>query len=154
MNAGKKLKPHVGFRVLKTNQNPRRNEFVTIWPNVSGILTITMNDEATSEDPLGIDKLSVDYDYLLYKIADYVSSIEFQTNQICKRQHELITEHIVSEIVEENIKMFKELMRKCEELENHFDMLDQINLITEKFKMRLAQVSRDYKELHKREITS
>ncbi|AQZ10767.1 CNL1 (YDR357C) [Zygosaccharomyces parabailii] len=113
-----------------------------------------MNDEATSEDPLGIDKLSVDYDYLLYKIADYVSSIEFQTNQICKRQHELITEHIVSEIVEENIKMFKELMRKCEELENHFDMLDQINLITEKFKMRLAQVSRDYKELHKRGITS
>ncbi|AQZ14930.1 CNL1 (YDR357C) [Zygosaccharomyces parabailii] len=114
----------------------------------------TMNDEATNEDPLGIDKLSVDYDYLLYKIADYVSSIEFQTNQICKRQHELITEHIVSEIVEENIKMFKELMRKCEELENHFDMLDQINLITEKFKMRLAQVSRDYKELNKRGITS
>lgn len=113
-----------------------------------------MTDEPLNEDPLGIDKLSVDYDYLLYKIRDYVSSIEFQTNEICRRQHELITEHIVAEVVEENIRMFKQLLKKCEELENYFDMLDQINLITEKFKTRLAQATREYKELHKRGITS
>lgn len=101
------------------------------------------------EDSLGIDKLSVNYDYLLYKIADHVSTIEFQTNQICRRQNELITKDIVGGIIDENIKHFKGILRKCEELENHFDMLDQINSITENFKTRLAQVARDYKELKK-----
>lgn len=105
--------------------------------------------QESNEDSLGIDKLSVDYDYLLYKIADYVSSIEFQTNQICKRQNALITENILNGIVDENIKNFKEILSKCEKLENYFDMLDQIYMITENFKTRLAQVARDYKELQK-----
>lgn len=102
-----------------------------------------------TEDPLGIDKLSVDYDYLLYKISDYVSSIQLQTTGICKRQNEIITEGIVEGVIEKNIEDLKELLKKCEELENHFDMLDQIALITETFKIRIVQVVHDYKEVKK-----
>ncbi|GCE98871.1 cyclin cln1 [Zygosaccharomyces mellis] len=105
--------------------------------------------EESNDDSFGIDRLSMDYDYLLYKISDYVSSIEFQTNEICKRQNVLITENIVNGIVDENIENFKEIVTKCEKLENYFDMLDQINMITENFKTRITLVARDYRELQK-----
>lgn len=104
-----------------------------------------VNSGSTNEDPLGIDKLSVDYDYLLYKISDYVTSIQMETTAICRRQNELVTEDIVEGVIEKNIEGFSEVLKKCEELENHFDMLDQIAQISESFKMRLKQIIQDYK---------
>lgn len=117
--------------------------FPSLYP--SGLIM----SEESNDDSFGIDRLSMDYDYLLYKISDYVSSIEFQTNEICKRQNVLITENIVNGIVDENIENFKEIVTKCEKLENYFDMLDQINMITENFKTRITLVARDYRELQK-----
>lgn len=101
----------------------------------------------TNEDPLGIDKLTIDYDYLLYKINDYVTSIQLETTAICKRQNELITGQIIEQVVEKNIEGLKNILNKCQELENHFDMLDQIAAISETFKVRLRQVLKDYKQL-------
>lgn len=100
-----------------------------------------------NEDPLGIDRLTIDYDYLLYKINDYVGSIQLETTAICRRQNELIREQIIDQVMEKNIEGLESILKKCEELENHFDMLDQIAVISENFKVRLAQVLRDYKQL-------
>lgn len=100
-----------------------------------------------NEDPLRIDKLTIDYDYLLYKINDYVASIQLETTAICRRQNELIREQIIDQVMEKNIEGLESILKKCEELENHFDMLDQIAVISENFKVRLAQVLRDYKQL-------
>lgn len=101
----------------------------------------------SNEDALGIDRLTVDYDYLLYKINDYVTSIQLETTAICKRQNELITEQIIDQVVEKNIEGLNSILQKCEELENHFDMLEQIAAISENFKVRLMHVLKDYKSL-------
>lgn len=105
------------------------------------------NSESPLEDPLGIDKLSVDYDYLIYRIQDYVESIGLETTRICERQNKLITEDIVAQEIDHNIQEFKRLLEKCDALENHFDMLNEIAIITESFKERLDQVVKDYKSL-------
>ncbi|QLL33170.1 hypothetical protein HG536_0E00810 [Torulaspora globosa] len=105
------------------------------------------NTSVPNEDPLGIDRLTIDYDYLLYKINDYVASIQLETTAICRRQNELIREQIIDQVMEKNIEGLNNILKKCEELENHFDMLDQIAVISENFKVRLARVLKDYKQL-------
>ncbi|QLG72044.1 hypothetical protein HG535_0C03980 [Zygotorulaspora mrakii] len=104
-----------------------------------------LNSELPADDPLNIDKLSVDYEYLIYKIKDYVQSIELETTQICRKQKELIENDIIVEIIDKNIRELKNILQKCDELENHFDMLDQISIITDAFKERLDNVVKEYK---------
>lgn len=101
------------------------------------------------EDLLGINKLSVDYNYLLYKIQDYVESIQLQTSKICARENQLIVQDIVGDIVDPNIEQFKELLRKCDELEQHFDMLEQIEMISLSFKDRLRVASNELVEIRR-----
>lgn len=105
------------------------------------------NTATGNEDQLGIDKLSVDYDYLLFKISDYVMNIQFETTAICRRHNELITQDIVEGVIEENIKQFNDVLKRCEELENYFDMLEQIAQISETFKIRLQKIIQDYNGL-------
>lgn len=103
----------------------------------------------TGDNSLGIDKLSIDYDYLIFKINDYISSIQLQTKEICQRQNELISEGIIKNVINENILKFKVLLESCEELENNFDMLDQIQIISESFAQRLREVTKNYIEIKK-----
>ncbi|CCF58551.1 hypothetical protein KAFR_0E04000 [Kazachstania africana CBS 2517] len=110
-----------------------------------------MSEDAASEnvDPLNINKLSVDYDYLLYKISDHVQSIQLDVKEICEKQYGLINNEIILNVIDENIKNFKILLQKCEDLENYFDMLDQIGVIAESFKERIKQISIEYKKVKK-----
>ncbi|EDO18112.1 hypothetical protein Kpol_1031p16 [Vanderwaltozyma polyspora DSM 70294] len=103
---------------------------------------------SNNEEMLGIDKLSVDYDYLLYKINDYVNSIQIQTKEVCQRQNELISQNVVEDIVDVNIQSFKDILSKCEELENYFTMLDQIEMISDTFHGRIDDVLKEYRKLN------
>ncbi|CCE64375.1 hypothetical protein TPHA_0H01690 [Tetrapisispora phaffii CBS 4417] len=107
----------------------------------------TSAEHVESKDNLGVDKLNVDFDYLLYKIKDYISTIELQTNEMCRKRHQLITKDIIEDIVDKNIADFKELLAKCEDLENYYNMLDQIEVITGTFEERLNQIVLDYSEI-------
>ncbi|SCV06127.1 LANO_0H22694g1_1 [Lachancea nothofagi CBS 11611] len=101
-------------------------------------------------DPFRIDQLCVDYDYLLYKIQDYVSSIQLKTIEICEQQNRIIEEGILKEIIDVNVCGLQEVLLKCEELEAHFDMLDQIDVIAQSFGPRLQQIVKEHKELQQR----
>ncbi|SCU79763.1 LADA_0B03004g1_1 [Lachancea dasiensis] len=93
-----------------------------------------------SVDPFGIDRLSVDYDYLLFKIHDVVSSIQLKTIEICEQQNNLVEKGIIEQVIDSNLQNLQELLKKCEELETHFDMLDQIDVIVDSFRPRLEKV--------------
>ncbi|EHN02987.1 YDR357C-like protein [Saccharomyces cerevisiae x Saccharomyces kudriavzevii VIN7] len=104
---------------------------------------------SAGDDPLGIDKLTVDYDYLLYKIKDYVQSIQLDTTELCKKQNELIVNGIIESTIDKNIARFEELLKKCDELENHYEVLNQLATITDTFKERIAEAVNEYNELKK-----
>ncbi|CCD23586.1 Cnl1p NDAI_0B05530 [Naumovozyma dairenensis CBS 421] len=110
-------------------------------------LTPGAADSKLEEDPLGIDKLSIDFDYLLYKIHGYVETIQLQTIDICHNQYTLIDEGIIEGVIDRNIQEFKKLLEKCNELENHFDMLDQIEMITKTFSERLTDLVTEYRQI-------
>lgn len=103
--------------------------------------------EEESADTLGINKLIIDYDYLLYRINDYVQSIQYKTELVCKSQNHLINDEIIEGQIDTNIEHFKEILKQCEELENHFDMMDQIDMIVKMFNERLHSITKDYNEL-------
>ncbi|CAI4038216.1 hypothetical protein SMKI_04G5570 [Saccharomyces mikatae IFO 1815] len=104
---------------------------------------------STRDDPLGIDKLTIDYDYLLYKIKDYVQSIQLDTTELCKKQNEVMVNGIIENTIDKNISKFKQLLEKCDALENHYEMLNQLAMITDTFKERIAEAVNDYNELKK-----
>lgn len=97
-------------------------------------------------DPFGIDQLSVHYDYLLYRIQDYVTSIQLSTTEICQRQNGLVEKGIIEDVIDVNIREMHHLLNKCEELERHFDMLDQIDSIVQSLGPRLESVAGDHRK--------
>lgn len=110
------------------------------------------NSLRTDQDvnDIGINRLILDYDYLLYKINDYVQSIQLRTNLLCKEQNRLIETDIISGLINSNIEHLNYILKKCDELETHFDMMDQIDQIVQSFKNRLQSVRLEYNELRKR----
>ncbi|CAI4366462.1 BDN_1c_G0011920.mRNA.1.CDS.1 [Saccharomyces cerevisiae] len=104
---------------------------------------------SAGDDPLGIDKLTIDYDYLLYKIRDYVQSIQLDTTELCKKQNEVMVNGIIENTIDKNIAKFKELLEKCDTLENHYEMLNQLAMITDTFKERIAEAVNNYNSLKK-----
>lgn len=110
------------------------------------------NSLRTDQDlnDIGINRLILDYDYLLYKINDYVQSIQLRTSLLCKEQNRLIETDIISGLINSNIEHLNYILKKCDELETHFDMMDQIDQIVQSFKNRLQSVRLEYNELRKR----
>ncbi|KAM3162148.1 Biogenesis of lysosome-related organelles complex 1 subunit CNL1 [Lachancea thermotolerans] len=100
-----------------------------------------------TRDPFGIDRLSVDYDYLLYRIQDHVTSIQLSTTEICRQQNQLVEQGIIGDAIDINIEEMRRILQKCEELETHFDMLDQIDSIVQAFRPRLDDIVREHREL-------
>ncbi|CUS21797.1 LAQU0S04e01002g1_1 [Lachancea quebecensis] len=109
----------------------------------------TQHEETTegTRDPFGIDRLSVDYDYLLYRIQDHVTSIQLSTTEICRQQNQLVEQGIIKDAIDVNIEEMHRMLQKCEELEAHFDMLDQIDGIVQAFRPRLDAIVREHREL-------
>ncbi|CAL9735861.1 biogenesis of lysosome-related organelles complex 1 subunit Cnl1p [Monosporozyma servazzii] len=101
------------------------------------------------EDALGINKLIIAYDYLLYKINDHVQSIQYRTDMMCKRQNQLIEEDIIRGQIDVNIEHFKHILKQCDELETHFDMMDQIDTIVQTFKDRLQDINAEYNNIRR-----
>ncbi|CAB4253767.1 similar to Saccharomyces cerevisiae YDR357C CNL1 Protein of unknown function [Maudiozyma barnettii] len=108
---------------------------------------VNKNNSSNNDDPLGINRLAVDYDYLMYKINDYVQSIQIQTHDICQQHEATIRNDIVEGIIDKNVAEFKSLLEKCSELENYFDMLEQITFISDTFKQRLDTIFNQLKTL-------
>lgn len=98
------------------------------------------------DDPFNVDKLIVDYDYVLYKILDQMESIQMKTTEICRRQHELVERGVIEKVIDKNIAGVKELLEKCEELEKQYDQLAAVNEIAETFNIRLKNVANKYRE--------
>lgn len=100
-------------------------------------------------DALGIDKLTVDYEYLLYRINDYVEAIQLQSEQICQQQNDIVGKEIIEDTIDYNIQQYTTLLADCAQLENHMDMLVQLNTIVESFKDRLQVCNDKYVRLIK-----
>ncbi|CDO95068.1 unnamed protein product [Kluyveromyces dobzhanskii CBS 2104] len=103
-------------------------------------------DNEADNDPFEIDKLILDYDYLLYKIQDELESIQLKTLEVCQKQNVLVEDGLIEDVIDGNIAMAKDLLDKCDDLEKHYDQLDAVEGIVVSFKSRLKRVVTQYKK--------
>ncbi|KAH3900224.1 related to Biogenesis of lysosome-related organelles complex 1 subunit CNL1 [Saccharomycodes ludwigii] len=118
-----------------TNRLPQDQEQTVINENIDD-----QDQNGDSLDPLDINKLSLDYDYLMYKISDYISAIHQQTTDIVRQQSDLITKGIINTQIDQTIENCKGVLSKCHDLEDACDMLENIDSIIDEFFIRLRNI--------------
>lgn len=94
------------------------------------------------EDPLGLKELALNYDYLIYKINDYVKNLSEQTFESVCLKDKMIKEEILGKKLDLDNEMERvdHLIAKCDELELEFLKLDQLNLFIDDFKKRVKNL--------------
>lgn len=95
------------------------------------------------DDPLGVKRLALSFDYLLYKIQDRVTQLAEQTHLSVERTVGDAEEQLV--LVEESITRLRALTRTCDEIETEFLGVEQIGVIVREFTNRLDALERFYR---------
>lgn len=118
----------------------------TTSPNLN---SSPQSHEDDSSDPLELHKLSLSYDYLIYKINDHVALLSETTHQSILRKQELITTDYLQDQLQlaKEFKEIDEILEKCRNLELDFLKLDQLGGFIGEFKERVTQLERVFKEL-------
>ncbi|CAK9438662.1 uncharacterized protein LODBEIA_P28860 [Lodderomyces beijingensis] len=102
------------------------------------------NSPGEEPDPLELRKLSLTYDYLLFKIRDHIKTLTDQTYAAVLQRQELISKDYLEDQLQlsKQYKDIEELIRTCDDLEAEFMKIDQLEMFIEGFKERLGILER------------
>lgn len=101
---------------------------------------------APNEDPLGLKELAVSYDYLIYKINDYIKNLSDQTYDAVTAKLSLIC----NDYLNDQLQLDKELndvdllLEECNAMEIEFLKVKQLSMFINDFKLRLANLENSF----------
>ncbi|KAL6453625.1 CLN1 Biogenesis of lysosome-related organelles complex 1 subunit CNL1 [Candida maltosa Xu316] len=100
-------------------------------------------------DPLELRKLSLSYDYLMYKIKDYISTLTEQTYQaVVSKQYQINQEYFNDQLkLFDEYENIEQLLKTVNSLEMEFLKLDQLEVFIEDFKDRLNILEHEFGKL-------
>ncbi|CAX44554.1 conserved hypothetical protein [Candida dubliniensis CD36] len=100
-------------------------------------------------DPLELKKLSLNYDYLMYKIRDYINTLTEQTYQsILSKQYQINQEYLHDQLnLFDNYESIDEMLKTISQLEMEFLKLDQLEVFIQDFKQRLIVLEHEFDKL-------
>ena len=100
-------------------------------------------------DTLELRKLSLSYDYLMYKINDYINTLTEQTYQaIVSKQYQINQEYLNDQLkLFDNYDKIDELLKTVNNLEMEFLKLDQLDQFIFDFKQRLNILECEFDKL-------
>lgn len=87
------------------------------------------------DDPLGVKKLALSFDYLMYKISEKMETLSRQTEASVISRKDEADQDLIE--VEQSMENLRELMMKCDDLDNDFTRIEQISVIVADFKQRV-----------------
>lgn len=104
---------------------------------------------ADAEDPLGLKELALNYDYLVFKINDYIANLSQVTYDAVSSKEKLVKQDYLTNQLHltDELQSIDELLRKCNELELEFIKVDQLKLFVEDFKQRLFELETEYQKM-------
>ncbi|CCG22664.1 hypothetical protein CORT_0B09600 [Candida orthopsilosis Co 90-125] len=97
-------------------------------------------------DPLELHKLSLSYDYLMFKIKDYIKTLTDQTYESVLQKQD----HINHDYFENQLNLpiqyeeIDKLLKTCNELEQEFMKIDQLEMFAHDFKQRLDAIEKGF----------
>lgn len=100
-------------------------------------------------DPLELRKLSLSYDYLMYKISDYINTLTEQTYQaVLSKQYQINQEYLNDQLkLFDNYEKIDDLLKMVNNLEMEFLKLDQLDQFILDFKQRLNVLEYEFDKL-------
>lgn len=96
------------------------------------------------DDPLGVKKLALSFDYLLFKIKERVEGLAEQTLLSVQNTRDGTDLQMVD--VAKSINKLKECQQSCRQLSDEFMMIEQIGHIVEGFRGRLALLEKEFRD--------
>jgi hypothetical protein len=100
-------------------------------------------------DPLDIHKLSLNFDYLMFKINDSISNLsDFTYETVFQKQQFIDEEYFEHQLhLRSEIEHTDELIDRCTKLENEFFKLDQLYEFVKDFKKRLNELETQFDDI-------
>lgn len=108
--------------------------------------TLAAHEDA---DPLELRKLSLSYDYLVYKINDHISTLAETTYQsVLQKQHMIEHDYFHDQLrLHDELAALDALAASSKDLELEFMKLDQLHMFIEQFKERVAELETGFSEV-------
>ncbi|KAG5421978.1 hypothetical protein I9W82_001071 [Candida metapsilosis] len=97
-------------------------------------------------DPLELHKLSLSYDYLMFKIKDYIKTLTDQTYDSVLQKHDYIKHDYFERQLNlpQQYKEIDKLLKTCDDIEREFMKIDQLEMFVNDFKQRLDAIERGF----------
>ena len=97
-------------------------------------------------DPLELHKLSLSYDYLMFKIKDYIKTLTDQTYDSVLQKHDYIKHDYFERQLNlpQQYKEIDKLLKTCDDIEQEFMKIDQLEMFVNDFKQRLDVIERGF----------
>lgn len=95
------------------------------------------------DDPLGVKKLALSFDYLVYQITEKVQDLALQTEETVKYKKKLTEDQL--NVVDESVLKLKALLDDCKKIDDDFTKLEQISFIVSDFKKRIRKLENYFK---------
>jgi len=106
--------------------------------DLASIPGLESNYVEEEDDPLSVKKLALSFDYLMYKVSEKMGALAQQTEtSVVSRKDEADKQLIDIETSMNNLKL---LIRKCDDLDADFTMIEQIGFLVTDFKERVKSL--------------
>lgn len=101
------------------------------------------------DDPLHLKQLALNYDYLIYKINDHISTLSEQTYQSVSNKQILIKQNYLQDQLglDKEMNNINQLIDQCNDLESNFMKLNQLETFVNDFKSRLQYLEEEFSKL-------
>ncbi|KAI5961723.1 hypothetical protein CANMA_003700 [Candida margitis] len=97
-------------------------------------------------DPLELHKLALSYDYLMFKIKDYIKILTDQTyTSVLLKQDQISQDYLERQLnLPQQYEEIDKLLKTCTDLEQEFMKIDQLEMFVHDFKQRLDAIERGF----------
>lgn len=101
------------------------------------------------EDPLDLKKLSLSYDFLVFKIQDHLANLTERTYEcIISKKDFVYDDYLGKQLgLQSKIKEVEDLLNECSKIESEFKKIEQLETFVEDFKTRLDILERRFLSL-------
>lgn len=102
--------------------------------------------QSQDTDPLELHKLSLSYDYLTFKIKDYIRTLTDQTYEsVVQKQDRINHDYFDKQLnLPQQYEEIDKLLRTCNDLEQEFMKIDQLEIFVHDFKQRLDAIEKEF----------
>ena len=130
--------------ILEASNSDSGNRSESNDGNDNGGNNVPSTNADINQAPLNIKELSLNFDYLVYKVNDRIKTLS-EKAQLSTTRFKENTEITILEI-DKVIQNYYEIIKKLDEINNDFSKIEQLSMIIEEFAPRIKELEMFFSE--------